>query len=145
MQLPCFGGVHLCENTNLAQIARANFVSMRPFETFFVTMWTNTLGFCLLNFSTCLIVDSSKAGELHPQATCYVYVLWLRNVVLKLAIVPCKVQHAMCVCRFFSNTQRRWWWSCRCSSRRWTTPSRRVVSRPCRICPGQCLLSHMTV
>ncbi len=29
-----------------------------------------------------LIVDCSKSAELHPQATCYVYILWLRSSVL---------------------------------------------------------------
>ncbi len=33
-----------------------------------------------------VIVDPSPTGELHPQATCYVYVLCPRNVVLKLSI-----------------------------------------------------------
>ena len=33
-----------------------------------------------------VIVNPSITGELHPQATCNVYVFWLRNVVLKLSI-----------------------------------------------------------
>ncbi len=34
----------------------------------------------------CLIsMDSSKTGELHQQATCYVYVLRLRSILLKLS------------------------------------------------------------
>ncbi len=30
-----------------------------------------------------IIMVPSITGELHPAATCYVYVLWLRNVVLE--------------------------------------------------------------
>ncbi len=33
-----------------------------------------------------MIVDSSTEGKLHPTATWYVHVLWLRNEVLKLTI-----------------------------------------------------------
>ncbi len=33
-----------------------------------------------------LSVDCSKIGELHQQATCYVYVLRLRSTLLKLSI-----------------------------------------------------------
>ena len=31
-----------------------------------------------------LFVDYFRTGELHLQATCYVYVLWLRSILLKL-------------------------------------------------------------
>ncbi len=34
-----------------------------------------------------MIVDLSITGELHPQATCYMYVFWPRNIMLKLSSV----------------------------------------------------------
>ncbi len=38
-------------------------------------------------------MDSSKTGQLRQQATCYVYVFWLRNVVLKLPTLSLCVSH----------------------------------------------------
>ncbi len=37
-------------------------------------------------------MDSSKIGKLHQQATCYVYVLWLRDVVLKVPTASLRTQ-----------------------------------------------------
>ncbi len=48
-------------------------------------------------------VDSSRTGELHVQGTCYVYVLWLRSVLLKLPT------YLRAVLAWLSNTYRTPW------------------------------------
>ena len=46
------------------------------------------LRFLTLEINFILFVDPSKIGELHLQATCYVYLLRLRSVLLKLSSEP---------------------------------------------------------